>query len=189
MGARLTIRLDDAALAAIRTGKNVTINSGRDSPGGGRPENSTPTPGTLPAKLLEWAEQSGTTFTGPEVAKRFKLSRAHASMLLSRVTRSGVPIQRIGRGVYGHAKAEAQEGAPRPGSLAARILVWASKRREPFESADVQRRFRLSRPHASALLSRLATGRQPIEREGRGVYSFAGAPRGTTRRKRVTKRK
>jgi hypothetical protein len=37
----------------------------------------------------------------------------------------------------------------------------------------VSKRFRLSRAHSSMLLSRLANGPYPIQRERRGVYIYA----------------
>ena len=63
---------------------------------------------------------------------------------------------------------------PRPGSLPASVLAWAEKRKRPFRTADVERRFKLTRAHASMLLSSLARGPQPIERERRGVYVYGG---------------
>ncbi|MHC4138044.1 MAG: hypothetical protein ACYS0K_24155 [Planctomycetota bacterium] len=63
---------------------------------------------------------------------------------------------------------------PRPGSLPAKILAWAEKRKRPFRTADVERRFKLTRAHASMVLSRLASGPHPIARERRGVYVYGG---------------
>ena len=68
----------------------------------------------------------------------------------------------------------ARAAEPRPGALPAKILAWAETRKEPFQTADVKRRFKLSRAHASMLLSNLASGPHPIEREGRGVYVYGG---------------
>jgi len=61
---------------------------------------------------------------------------------------------------------------PREGSLPARVLDWAKKRGRPFGTADITKRFKLSRAHASMLLSRLASGPYQIRREKRGRYSF-----------------
>ena len=61
---------------------------------------------------------------------------------------------------------------PRAGSLPARVIDWAGKRKKPFGTNDITKRFKLSRAHASMLLSRLANGPYPIEREKRGVYVY-----------------
>jgi len=62
---------------------------------------------------------------------------------------------------------------PRAGSLPARILAWAEKRGDRlFRAADVMRRFKVSRAHAAMLLTRLASGPHPIERQERGVYAY-----------------
>lgn len=63
---------------------------------------------------------------------------------------------------------------PRSGSLPARILAWAEKRKRPFRTADVERRFKLTRAHASMLVSSLARGPYSIARERRGVYVYGG---------------
>jgi len=63
---------------------------------------------------------------------------------------------------------------PRPGSLPAKVVAWAEKRKRPFGTADVERRFKLNRAHASMLLSGLARGPHPIERKQRGVYVYGG---------------
>ncbi|MGH7162276.1 MAG: hypothetical protein ACREID_02235, partial [Planctomycetota bacterium] len=60
---------------------------------------------------------------------------------------------------------------PRAGSLPARILDWAGGRKRTFTTNDVSRKFKLSRAHASMLLSRLSSGSFPIKRESRGVYA------------------
>jgi len=62
---------------------------------------------------------------------------------------------------------------PRAGSLPARVIDWASGRTRPFGTKDLVKKFKLSRAHASMLLSRLASGPYPINRERRGVYSSA----------------
>jgi hypothetical protein len=62
---------------------------------------------------------------------------------------------------------------PRAGSLPARILAWAENKKRPFGTIDVERRFKVSRAHASMLLARLANGPYPIAREQRGVYVYS----------------
>ncbi len=68
----------------------------------------------------------------------------------------------------------ARAAGPRTGSLPANVLAWAEKRKRPFQTADVERRFKLTRAHASMLLSTLARGPHPIAREQRGVYVYGG---------------
>jgi hypothetical protein len=62
---------------------------------------------------------------------------------------------------------------PREGSLPARILEWAATRPKPFSTADLVRKFKVSRAHASMLLTKLANGPYPIERKQRGIYSYS----------------
>ncbi len=71
--------------------------------------------------------------------------------------------------------------APREGSLPARILTWAEKRKRPFGTSDVAKRFKLSRAHASMTLSKLANGPYPVRRVRRGVYEYAASGRTRTR--------
>ncbi|MHC4136118.1 MAG: hypothetical protein ACYS0K_14150 [Planctomycetota bacterium] len=66
----------------------------------------------------------------------------------------------------------ARAAGPRTGSLPARILAWAEKKKRPFNTTDVERRFKVSRAHASMLVGRLANGPYPIERKQRGVYVY-----------------
>jgi hypothetical protein len=63
---------------------------------------------------------------------------------------------------------------PREGSLPARVIEWAKGRKDTFGTKDIEKKFKLSRAHASMLLSRLANGPFPIQRERRGLYSFKG---------------
>jgi hypothetical protein len=63
-------------------------------------------------------------------------------------------------------------GEPREGSLPARVLDWAKARSKPFGTADITKKFKLSRAHASMLLSRLASGPYAIRREKRGRYTY-----------------
>ena len=61
---------------------------------------------------------------------------------------------------------------PREGSLPARILDWGEKRGKAFSTADLVRRFKVSRAHASMLLTKLANGPYPIVRRQRGIYEY-----------------
>ncbi len=66
----------------------------------------------------------------------------------------------------------ARAAGPRTGSLPAKVLEWAEKRKRPFRTADVRSRFKLTRAHASMLLSGLERGPHPVRRERRGVYAY-----------------
>lgn len=61
-----------------------------------------PREGSLPARILEWAKALGRDFTTADVSKQFKLTRAHASMLLSRLAGGAYAIRRASRGLYAH---------------------------------------------------------------------------------------
>jgi hypothetical protein len=81
----------------------------------------------------------------------------------------------VGSGGSGGAPARAARGGgdePREGSLPARVLGWAKGRNKPFGTADITKKFKLSRAHASMLLSRLASGPYAIRREKRGLYTY-----------------
>jgi len=211
MTATLTIKLSDEVLEALRASKTITIalgSSGRTSPAArtGTPaEAAQPREGTLPARVLDWAQKRGTTFRTADIQKALGLKRAHASMLLSRLASGGTAMRRVRRGVFvvgdgavesKAAPASTRRGgkkpkkravaAPREGSIAARILDWAQARGS-FGVPDVVREFGIKRGHASMEMSKLANGARPIRRTGRGVYEYAGAP--PRRRKTVKKRK
>ncbi len=73
------------------------------------------------------------------------------------------------------------DAGPREGSLPARVLAWAEKRKRPFGCLEVEKRFKLSRAHASMILSKLANGVYPMSRVRRGVYEYAAGSRTRTR--------
>ncbi len=62
----------------------------------------------------------------------------------------------------------------RPGSLPDKVIAWAGKRKgkKHFTTNEVVKQFRLTRGHASMLLSKLVSEPYPIERAGRGIYIF-----------------
>jgi hypothetical protein len=66
---------------------------------GGRPAASGFRGGSLPARLTEWAKGHKRDFGVADVMNKFKLTRSHASMVLSRVAGAG-SVHRAGRGVY-----------------------------------------------------------------------------------------
>lgn len=104
MTAKLTISFSEDVLAALRASKSITIRldshaGGARGRGGGRMEQ--PRAGSLPARVIEWAQARKKPFGTMDITKKFKLSRAHASMLLSRLANGPYPIERARRGVYG----------------------------------------------------------------------------------------
>lgn len=110
MTARLTILLPGDVLSALRSSKSMTIAVGpggdrgvraiapRAAPGGGR--TGEPTAGTLPERVLGWAKNHSKSFGTADITTKFKLSRAHASMLLSRLASGPFAIRRERRGLY-----------------------------------------------------------------------------------------
>ena len=105
MTAKLTIALSDEVLEALRTSRSITI---RLESGGGGSRTAArrggaldePRAGSLPARVIDWAKGRKKPFGTKDITKKFKLSRAHASMLLSRLANGPYPIQRARRGVY-----------------------------------------------------------------------------------------
>lgn len=109
MAAKITIAFSDEVLRAMRKGAPIRLamasaegaspRAAAPKRRGGRGKKATPREGSLPARLAAFANSVGKTFTTAHVSKAFKLSRAHASMLLSKAVASGV-VRREGRGVY-----------------------------------------------------------------------------------------
>ena len=104
MTAKLTISFSDDVLAALKANKSITIklgtNGGDGRRRGGRSEE--PREGSLPARVIGWAQSRKRPFGTMDITKKFKLSRAHASMLLSRLANGPYPINRARRGVYAY---------------------------------------------------------------------------------------
>ena len=107
MTAKLTILLSGEVLAALRAGRTMKIVAGSNGNGhpapartGGGATAEQPREGSLPARVLEWAKSRGKPFGTPDITKKFKLSRAHASMLLSRLASGPYAIRREKRGLY-----------------------------------------------------------------------------------------
>jgi nucleoid-associated protein YgaU len=122
MTATLTITLSDEILKALKEEKSITVavNSG----GGGaapapraaratraataraprtgkaaRPNAGPFRTGSLPAKLVAWATGRNRPFGVPDVVKKFRIKRGHASMLITYVSKAGA-VNRVGRGEY-----------------------------------------------------------------------------------------
>ena len=104
MTAKLTIAFSDEVLEALRASKSITIRLEGSRGRGGSAGSDEPRAGSLPARLIDWAKTRKKTFGTRDVSRRFKLSRAHASMLLSRLANGPYPIQRERRGVYSYAR-------------------------------------------------------------------------------------
>jgi hypothetical protein len=101
MTAKLTIAFSEEVLDALRASKSITIRLEGSRGRGGNSGGDEPRAGSLPARLIDWAKTNKKkTFGTRDVSKRFKLSRAHASMLLSRLANGPYPIHRERRGVY-----------------------------------------------------------------------------------------
>ncbi len=100
MTAKLTISFSDDILRALKANKAITIRL--DSAGARGPRNaanSQPRAGSLPARTIDWARSRG-TFGIHDVERKLKVSRAHASMLLSRLASGPFPVTRVRRGEY-----------------------------------------------------------------------------------------
>jgi hypothetical protein len=115
MTAKLTIVLSDEVLKALRNSQSISIVAGSD---GGAPPAARPAPaatakagrtsngksgpyreGSLPAKLMAWAGGLKKPFGIPDLMRKFKIKRGHASMLIAYVTKGGA-VKRVGRGEY-----------------------------------------------------------------------------------------
>jgi len=109
MAATITIAFSDEVLTAMRKGAPIRLamasaegaspRAAAPKRRGGRGKKAAPREGSLPARLAEFAKAATKPFTTAHVSKAFKLSRAHASLLLSRAVSSG-SLMREGRGVY-----------------------------------------------------------------------------------------
>ncbi len=97
MTARLVITLSDDAVAALRTKKSLSIRVTAGARGGASGDARE---GSLAARAVAWAKSGRKEFGTKELARKFQLSRAHASMLLSRLAGGGFPVRRKSRGVY-----------------------------------------------------------------------------------------
>lgn len=101
MTAKLTIAFSPEVLEALKANKSITIKLGGGAGSrGGANGSGAPREGTLPARLIDWAQKKKGTFGTKDVERKFNLSRAHASMLLSRLANGPFPIRRQKRGVY-----------------------------------------------------------------------------------------
>ena len=101
MTAKLTISLSSDILQALKANKAITIRLDSVGARGSRnAANSQPRAGSLPARTIEWARSRGRSFGTRDVERKLKVSRAHASMLLSRLANGPFPVKRVRRGEY-----------------------------------------------------------------------------------------
>ena len=103
MMAKLTIEFGEDVLKALRQSRSITIHMAGSGRTVGVNGDETPREGSLPDRLLKWAAKRPKPFGNREIQRQFKLSRAHASMLLSRLATGPYPLERVRRGVYTHA--------------------------------------------------------------------------------------
>jgi hypothetical protein len=110
MTAKLTIMFSDDVLKALKASKAITValQSGARAPrggssgprgGGARSGAGGFREGSLPAKLMGWAGSLKKPFGVPDIMKKFKIKRGHASMLVAYVVKAGA-VDRVGRGQY-----------------------------------------------------------------------------------------
>jgi len=112
MTVQLVIELSDEVLKALTSSKNmtITVTHGGRAGGAAKPgsafmpasDHVIPREGSLPARILEWAEKRDKPFSTADLVRRFKVSRAHASMLLTKLANGPYPIVRRQRGIYQH---------------------------------------------------------------------------------------
>ncbi len=101
MTAKLTISLSDDTLAALKASKSITIRL--ESAGTNRSRsaaNGQPRAGSLPARTIDWARSRGRSFGIHDVERKLKVSRAHSSILLSRLASGPFPVTRVRRCEY-----------------------------------------------------------------------------------------
>jgi hypothetical protein len=110
MTASITITLSDEILETLRAERSITIElgssggsrraarGGRAAPAGGASADGFRA-GSLPGRLVQWAQGRKEPFGVRDVMKALKVKRAHASMVLTRVTAAG-SLKRVGRGAY-----------------------------------------------------------------------------------------
>ncbi len=123
MSVQLVIELSEDVLKALVASRNLTItvtqippvrgNSGQaagESPSAMSPsaasslkDNVIPREGSLPARIIGWAEKRGREFSTTDLVKKFGVTRAHGSMLLAKLANGPYPIVRRHRGIYQHA--------------------------------------------------------------------------------------
>jgi hypothetical protein len=102
MTARLTIIIAPEVLKALRGSKAIRVAAGANGTSGPRVATKAGAggfrKGTLPARLVAWAT-GRKTFGVPQLMKKLRIKRGHASMLVAYVLKAGA-VRRVGRGEY-----------------------------------------------------------------------------------------
>lgn len=122
MTATLTITLSDEILKVLKDEKSIAValsSAGRGtapaprsapaaqaaparasrSAKGKKPDAGPFRAGSLPARLVAWAGGRKRPFGVPDLVKKFRIKRGHASMLIAYVAKAGA-VKRVGRGAY-----------------------------------------------------------------------------------------
>jgi hypothetical protein len=115
MSVQLVIELSEDVLKALVASRNLTITVTQPAPAGSGSRGSEkqagqanggnviPREGSLPARIIGWAEQHGREFSTVDLVKKFGVTRAHGSMLLAKLANGPYPVARRHRGVYQYA--------------------------------------------------------------------------------------
>jgi len=110
MTAEITLTLSDEIIETLKQERELVLvleivggkTAAAKKPRGRQAKAAAPRAGSLPARILEWAEARGDKpFRAADIMRRFKVGRAHAAMLLTRLAAGPLPVQRLGRGIYG----------------------------------------------------------------------------------------
>lgn len=128
--------------------------------------------GSLAAKLVAWAAGCPRPFGVPDVMKALRIDRRRATGVLVQAGKVG-RLRRIRHGTYAGAGAADADRLPgvsfRLGSLPARLVAWAGRRKKPFVSADVVKVLKVTPAHASMVLTQVTTSGD-VKRIRPGVY-------------------
>jgi len=109
MTAEITLTLSDEVIDTLKQERELELvlefgggkTAAPQKPRGRRAKAAAPRAGSLPARILAWAEARGDKpFRAADIMRRFKVGRAHAAMLLTRLAAGPLPVDRMGRGIY-----------------------------------------------------------------------------------------
>jgi hypothetical protein len=108
MSLHLVIRIDERALRTAAPGQPMTLRIDRGrapepahADSHGTDEARIYREGSLPRRLVDWAQSRRRAFGTDDVTEALAISRPHASMLLGKLVKDPGPIRRVARGVYG----------------------------------------------------------------------------------------
>ena len=112
------------------------------------------------------------TFTDDLLKSLKKLGSAKLSLDAAPNGRAG-PARAAGRAASGKPGPKSKTpGTYREGSHSAKLLAWAGGRKRPFGNADVMRKLKITRGHASMVLSKMVRD-GAVKRAERGAYVAA----------------